>query len=118
MIVSGLDAATLQPTTVEGEVVRIAPLSFWGGVDSSSGRIIDPHHPDCGLILTGKIVLMPRARGSSSSSSVLAECIRRGTAPRAIVLEEADPIILIGALVAEELYGLHMPVLIAKHEES
>jgi len=114
MIVSGLDAFSLQPSEVEGEVVQIAPLSFWGGVDSNNGRIIDPHHPDCGLILAGKIVVMPRTRGSSSSSSVLAECIRRGTAPAAIVLEEADPIILIGALVAEELYDLHMPVLIAK----
>lgn len=113
MIVSGLDAATLQPATVEGEVVRIAPLSFWGGVDAASGRIVDPHHPDFGLSLAGKIVVMPRTRGSSSSSSVLAECIRRGSAPAAIVLEEADPIILIGALVAEELYGIRMPVLIA-----
>lgn len=114
MKVSGLDAASLQPTTVEGEVVRIAPLSFWGGVDSSNGRIIDPHHPDCGLSLAGKIVVMARTRGSSSSSSVLAECIRRGSAPAAMVLEEADPIILIGALVAEALYGLHMPVLIVE----
>jgi uncharacterized protein len=55
---------------------------------------------------------MPSARGSSSSSSVLAECIRLGTAPAAILLERPDPIVLIGVLVALELYGLQMAVVV------
>ena len=46
---------------------------------------------------------MPSGRGSSSSSSVLAEAIRAGTAPAAIVLGEADPILALGAIVAREL---------------
>lgn len=114
MQVSGLDALTLERVVLEGEVLDIAPLSFWGGVDSATGQIIDGRHPQVGVSLTGKIVRMSRSRGSSSSSSVLAECIRLGTAPAAIVLQQPDPIILVGALVAAELYGANMPVLLAQ----
>jgi hypothetical protein len=113
MRVSGLNAITLEPQELEGEVLDIAPLSFWGGVDPATGKIIDARHPQMGESLAGKIVRMSRSRGSSSSSSVLAECIRLGSAPKALVLEQPDPIILVGAMVAEELYGIRMPVLIA-----
>jgi predicted aconitase with swiveling domain len=53
---------------------------------------------------------MPSGRGSSSSSSVLAECIRGGTAPAALLLYEPDPILVVGAIVARELYGRTIPV--------
>ena len=59
---------------------------------------------------------MPGGRGSSSSSSVLAELIRRGAGPAAIVLGERDPIIALGAMVAEALYGRTVPVLVADAE--
>lgn len=55
---------------------------------------------------------MPSGRGSSSSSSVLAEGIRAGTAPMAIVLLEPDPILALGAIVARELYGRTIPVVV------
>jgi predicted aconitase with swiveling domain len=55
---------------------------------------------------------MPSGRGSSSSSSVLAEAIRAGTGPEAIVLAEPDGILVLGALVARELYGKELPVLV------
>jgi predicted aconitase with swiveling domain len=55
---------------------------------------------------------MPAARGSSSSASVLAEAVRAGTAPVAIVLGERDLILAIGSAVAEELYGRLVPVVV------
>lgn len=55
---------------------------------------------------------MPSGRGSSSSSSVLAEAIRRGTAPAGILLERPDPILAVGAIVAEFLYGISMPLVV------
>ena len=54
---------------------------------------------------------MPSGRGSSSSASVLAEAVRARTAPAAILLGEPDLILSIGAAVAEELYGVRVPVL-------
>ena len=91
-------------------LVLDAPLSFWGGFDATTGRITDQHHPQVGVVLTRRVLVMPGGRGSSSSSSVLAEAIRAETAPAAIVLREADPIIALGAIVAAELYGRQMPV--------
>ena len=97
--------------TAEGSaLVLTAPLSFWGGIDVETGRIIDGSHPDRGACVTNQVLVMPAGRGSSSSSSVLAESLRRGTGPVAIVLAEADPILTVGALVAESLYGIRCPL--------
>lgn len=86
-------------------------LSFWGGLDPATGAIIDVRHPQRGAVVTGTVLVMPGGRGSSSSSSVLAEVIRAGTAPAAIVLTERDPIIALGAIVARELYGASIPIM-------
>jgi len=108
------DARTLVPGTAEGRALVLdEPLSFWGGVDPETGDIIDLRHPQHGASVTGRILVMPSGRGSSSSSSVLAESIRAGTAPAAIVLGEADPILALAAIVARELYGKTTPVVVA-----
>ncbi len=87
------------------------PLSFWGGLDPATGAVIDTHHPQLGANLTGRVLVMPSGRGSSSSSYVLAEAIRAGTAPAAIILREPDGIVALGAIVARELYGVLTPVI-------
>ena len=92
-------------------------LSLWGGLDPSTGRLIDAHHPQHGALLTGRIVVMPAGRGSSSSASVLAEAVRANTAPAAILLGEPDLILSIGAAVAEELYGVVVPVVVLRADE-
>lgn len=94
-------------------LVLTEPLSFWGGVDPADGRIIDRHHPQAEETVRGKVVVMPSGRGSSSSSSVLAETIRGATGPVAIVLAEPDGILALGALVAATLYGRATPVVVA-----
>jgi uncharacterized protein len=88
------------------------PLSLWGGIDVATGRIIDRSHPQLGACVTGTILVMPGGRGSSSSASVLAESVRRGTGPAGIVLGTPDPILTVGALVAESLYGLRCPIVV------
>jgi predicted aconitase with swiveling domain len=93
-------------------VVLEEPLSFWGGLDPATGDVIDTHHPQLGANLAGCVLVMPAGRGSSSSSSVLAEAIRAGTGPAAIVLREPDGIVALGAIVARELYGTLTPVIV------
>ncbi|TDO69436.1 putative aconitase subunit 2 [Kribbella sp. VKM Ac-2571] len=113
MIIHG---RSLHPGTATGTPIRLtAPLSFWGGTDTE-GRIVDAHHPQCGAVLTGRILLMESGRGSSSASSVLAEQIRARTAPAAIILSRPDPIIPLGALIAAELYNLNLPVVVASYD--
>jgi predicted aconitase with swiveling domain len=107
MIVNGI---FLVAGEARGPVLATAPLSFWGGYDPKAGHIIDRSHPALGTALAGVILVMPSGRGSSSSSTVLAEAIRLGTAPAGIVLSEPDPILVIGALVAGRLYARTCPI--------
>lgn len=98
--------------SAQGEVAILeAPLSFWGGYDPEKGVIVDVSHPQHGTSLAGKIVVMDHGKGSSSSSAVLAESLRLGTGPAAIVLREPDQILVTGVLVARLLYDVECPVL-------
>jgi hypothetical protein len=113
-----LTVRTLVPGVAAGAaLVLVEPLSFWGGVDVESGVIIDQRHPQVGVSLTGRILVMHCGRGSSSSSSVLAEAIRNGTAPAGIILQEPDLIVALGACVAATLYGIDCPVVAVTPEE-
>ncbi|MEO6018666.1 MAG: DUF126 domain-containing protein [Knoellia sp.] len=112
-----LTATPLTRGRVTGEVLRAeVPLSFWGGV-GADGVVVDAHHPLFGRSLVGKVVVMVSGRGSSSSSSVLAELLRTGRGPSAIVLARTDPIIALGAIVADELYGLATPVVVVSEAD-
>jgi predicted aconitase with swiveling domain len=110
-----VEGEALTPGRAGGRLLHLdEPLSFWGGVDPGTGDIIDRHHPQAGENVAGRVLLMPSGRGSSSSSSVLAEAIRAGTAPAGIILEIPDRIIALGALVAADLYGHQMPVVVIR----
>jgi len=97
-------------------LVLTSPLSFWGGTDSQC-RVSDVRHPQFGADLAGRVLVMETGRGSSSSASVLAEQIRTHVAPAAIILGEADPILVVGAMVAFELYGLTLPIVVVERAE-
>ena len=103
----------MEGMNAEGRALVLAdPLSLWGGVDPATGAIVDVHHPQRGANVAGRVLVMPSGRGSSSSASILAEAVRAGTAPRAIVLGEPDLILAIGSAVAAELYGVNVPIVV------
>ena len=82
------------------------PLSFWGGVDPDTGRVIDVKHPLHGECVTSSVLAIPNGRGSCTGSQVVLELLVRGAAPAAILLRESDDIISLGAIVAEEIFGI------------
>jgi predicted aconitase with swiveling domain len=86
-----------------------APISFWGGVDPKTGLIADPRHPQHGVDIAGKALLIPQTIGSSSASAVLLELVHRNRAPAAIILHEPDAILLLGLVVAREM-GYQTPI--------
>lgn len=86
-------------------------LSFWGGVDPDTGVIIDVHHPNHGVSLAGRIVLMPTSRGSCSGSGVLLQLARNGQAPAALVFREQENILTLGAMIAGRLFDAPVAVL-------
>ena len=105
------------PGTAEGEVLLLTePVSFWGGVDHH-GEIIDVHHAQHKAKMTNKILVMPSGRGSSSATAVLAELIRTGDGPLAIVMLQCDTILVIGALVSAEIYDISMPIVELDQEQ-
>lgn len=117
MSANGAERALSGTTLCAGEasgtlLVLAEPLSFWGGTDRKTGMIIDTHHPQHGISMAGCVLLMDASRGSSSSSSVLAEQLRAGVGPAAILLTARDAIVALGALAAAELYDTHMPIVL------
>ena len=98
---------------VQGTVLVLAePLSLWGGLNPETGEIIDRRHPQAGQIVTGRVLVLPSGRGSSSASSILLEAVRQNKAPAAIITAETDGILALGAAVARELYNQTVPVLV------
>ena len=90
-------------------------LSLWGGVDPFSGEVIDRHHPLSGQSLAGRVLAIPSGRGSCTGSSVMLELLLNGPAPAALVLAEPDEILSLGALVAEHVFDVQLPVLCIGH---
>ena len=113
-----VDAVALVPGAAEGAPLRLdEPLSFWGGLDPPTGRIMDRWHPQRGATIAGRALMMPAGRGSSSGSGALAEAIRLGMGPAAILLLRRDAIVVVGALVAAELYGRECPVALVREQD-
>ena len=118
---SGLHPSHAADEALQGEVlvagapgsgpalVLSAPISFWGGVEPKTGRIVDMRHPEHGKTIAGCVLLLPGTIGSSSASAVLLELVRNGHAPAALVLHEPDAILLLGLIVAREM-GWATPV--------
>jgi predicted aconitase with swiveling domain len=91
-------------------LVAHAPLSFWGGYDFASGTIIDAHHPLAGVCAAGRILAVPFSKGSSTTTAVLLEAVRAGTAPAALLTTGVDSFFALASIVAGLMYGRSFPV--------
>jgi predicted aconitase with swiveling domain len=87
------------------------PLSFWGGYDYQTGEIIDRRHPLAGRLAGGSILCLPHTRGSSTTTAVLLESVKAGTAPVAILTTGVDTFFALASIVADELYALPIPLI-------
>ena len=102
----------LVPGCAQGmALVSEKPISFWGGVDPKTGKIIDQRHDRCGEAVGNRICVFPAEKGSSTASAVLLELARIGRAPAAIITLEVAPILMLGAMIAQQLYEVTIPVL-------
>jgi len=99
-------------------LVSRQPLSFWGGYDHRTGEIIDRRHPLAGENAAGRVLVLPYARGSSTTTAVLLEALRAGTAPAAILTTGAETFFALAAIAAEELYQRSFPVVIIGETEA
>lgn len=91
-------------------------ISFWGGVNPGTGRIIDPRHELYDQSITGKILAFPSGKGSTSAPQILLELAKQGTAPVAMINIEADPLLVAGPIISKHFYGKSIPmVLLTRH---
>ena len=106
------------PASAEGlALVSGEPLSFWGGYDSRTGEIIDRRHPLSGARAAGRVLALPFSRGSSTTTAILLEAVRTGTAPAAILTTGVDTFFALASIVAGELYARPIPVVALSPED-
>ncbi len=82
-------------------LVSDEPLSFLGGVNPTTGEIIDPRHVLYGLSIAQRVLVFPTGKGSTVGSYVIYQLKRRGVAPAAIINEVSETIIAVGAIISD-----------------
>ncbi len=107
---------------IPGEASGIAlvssePLSFWGGYDYQTGAIIDQRHPLAGACAAGRVLALPFTRGSSTTTAVLLEAVKAGTAPAAILTTAPDSFFALASIVAAEMYASPIPLVTLSLED-
>jgi predicted aconitase with swiveling domain len=81
-------------------LVSPEPISFLSGVDPKTGIIVEKGHPLEGEDMSGKVIAFDHGKGSTVGSYILYALSRTGHAPAAIINAEAEPIIVVGAIMA------------------
>ena len=86
----------------EGEaIVTKDGISFYGGVDPDTGKVVEVGHELEGQSITGKILVFPTGKGSTVGSYTLYRMKKSNTAPAAIVNKQIDTIIAVGCIISE-----------------
>ncbi len=86
----------------EGEALATSqPISFYGGVDPETGRIVERGHELEGESVAGRILVFPHGKGSTVGSYILLRLKKRGLAPKAIINERCEPIIAVGVIISD-----------------
>lgn len=82
-------------------LVSANPISFLGGVDSNTGRVVDETLDINGANVKGKVLIFPNGKGSTVGSYVIYSLKRFGNHPVALVNREADPVTVVGCAMAK-----------------
>jgi len=102
----------MQPITLKGRkiveghckaeaLVSTKPLSFLGGVNPASSKIVDKNHDLYGEGIKDMVLCFPHGHGSTVGSYVLYSLAKNNLAPKAILNQTADPVVVVGAIIAD-----------------
>ena len=67
-------------------------ISFYGGVDPDTGKVVEVGHELEGQSITGKVLVFPSGKGSTVGSYTMYRMKKNSTAPVAIVNKLIDTI--------------------------
>lgn len=76
-------------------------ISFYGGVDPDTGKVVEVGHELEGQSVTGKVLVFPTGKGSTVGSYTMYRMKKNNMAPAAIVNREIDTIIAVGCIISE-----------------
>ena len=86
----------------EGEaIVTNDGISFYGGVDPDTGKVVEVGHELYDQSITGKVLVFPTGKGSTVGSYTMYRMKKNNTAPAAIVNKQIDTIIAVGCIISE-----------------
>ena len=60
-------------------------ISFYGGVDPDTGKVVEVGHELEGQTISGKVLVFPSGKGSTVGSYTMYRMMKNKTAPAAIV---------------------------------
>jgi predicted aconitase with swiveling domain len=99
MKLTGRKISTGQAT---GEaLVTSMGISFYGGVDPETGRVVEKGHELEGQSITGRVLIFPTGKGSTVGSYTLYRLKKAGLAPAAIVNAESETITAVGCIISD-----------------
>lgn len=88
--------------TASGAVLRSdVPIGFFGHLDPATGVYREAGHPLDGRCVKGRILVFPKAKGSTVGSYIIYALKKCGQAPAAMLMVECDTIVAVGAIISE-----------------
>ncbi len=76
-------------------------ISFYGGVDPDNGVVVEKGHELEGISINDKILVFPSGKGSTVGSYVIYQMAKTGKGPKALVLNDCEAIVAVGAIISE-----------------
>lgn len=95
-------ARVIRSGRAEGRaLVSPAAIGFLGGVDPDTGIVLEPGHPLQGRSIKGTVLVFPTGKGSTVGSYTILRLSRSGAGPVAIVNEDSEAIVAVGAIIGD-----------------
>ena len=108
MILTGRKIST--GNAVGEALVTSMGISFYGGVDPETGRVVEKGHELEGQSIAGRVLVFPTGKGSTVGSYTLYRLKKAGLAPAAIVNFEAETITAVGCIISDIPCVDHIPI--------
>lgn len=99
---SRFEGRVIRAGQAEGSaLVSSVPMSFYGGVDLDTGVVVEKGHPLQGESLAGRVLVIPRGKGSTVGSWAILRLAKRGLGPCAVLCATCETIVAAGVILAE-----------------
>ena len=96
----------------EGEaIVSQTTFGFYRAIDPCTGIVRDKRNELFGKKISGKVLVFPEGRGSTSGAMMIVELARMGTHFGAIINRTTEPILATGVILANIFFKQNIPTI-------